>query len=212
MRTTAIWIAVSAFVLASTPAHAVFFLNFENGTDGSPVTDINGVSFQSFNGFPSIYGDSSTGNYNTTSDDLNQTWNAGSFHHNGFFWLWAGPNANAQGVKVDFTQNNGTWFTTGYSSASSFTVEVHHTDATSVNFVGAANTGGPMGYINAVASAGKFIDYVVLHDTGNAWLVDDMSGDADGVSTVPEPSTLVILGLGLVCTATLRRRRRAGAQ
>ena len=164
MRFGAMCAAASVLLLASAPANAQFFLNFENGVEGNQVVDIAGVSFQDFNGFPSLYGDSRTGNYNTTSDDLG--YGTGNFHHNGNFFVWAGPQATAQGMIVDFTENDGTWFTTGYSASSTFYVDVYHTDGTFVTFSGGANLNQPMGFIAATADAGKFIDYVVLHDTG----------------------------------------------
>ena len=76
------------------PAYA-FFIAFDDGTEGATVTDIPGVSFQSFNGFDALYGDCRAG-YNCTSDDLG--YGGGSYHHNGNFFLWAGPDASAQGA------------------------------------------------------------------------------------------------------------------
>ena len=210
MRISALGAAAAILLLASSPAGASFFLDFEDGVDGAPINDITGVSFEDFNGYPSLYGDSRTGQYNTTSDDLGGTWGTGNYHHNGNFFLWAGPQADARGVMVDFTENDGTWFTTGFSAlaGTNFHVEAFHTDGTSVEVVGAGNTGSPMAYLTVNADAGKFIDYVVLHNTGNYWLADDMSGDASRVGEpVPEPTTLLLLGGGLLGLAARRRRR-----
>ncbi|MCD6225194.1 MAG: hypothetical protein J7K32_06700 [Deltaproteobacteria bacterium] len=49
---------------------SVFFIDFEDGTDGAYINDITGVTFEDAFGHSSICGDSSTGSYNTTSDDL----------------------------------------------------------------------------------------------------------------------------------------------
>lgn len=181
-----------------------FFIDFEDGSDGATVTDIQGVSFVSFNGYDALYGDSCTGGYNTTSDDGGCS-NGGIYHHNGDKFLWAGPNASAQGVIVDFTHNDGTWFQTGYSAYSTFYIEAYLTDGTMVSVSGAANTGTPMDYLMVNATAGTYIDYVVLHDTGNYWLVDDMSGDASGVG-VAEPTSLFLLGMGLFGLGFFRRK------
>lgn len=187
-------------------ASANFFIDFEDGLDGAFVNDITGVSFKDFNGYDSIYGDSRIGKYNTTSDDLG--YGHGSYHHNGNFWLWAGPNADARGVIIDFTSDDGTWFETGYSSSSEFNVEAFLTDGTMVTVAGAGNTNSPMDYLRIEATAGLFIDYLVLHDAGNHWLVDDMSGDASGVGpVVPEPSTILLLGAGFLGLVGYSRKR-----
>ena len=56
------------------------------------------------------------------------------------------------------------------------------------------------------ANSGTFIDYIVLHDTGNYWIVDNMSGDTTGIPGVPEPATMLLLGLGLVGLAGVRKK------
>lgn len=192
-------------VVAPGMGHA-WFLNFENGTDAANVVGIPGISFMSFNGYPAIYGDSSTGNYNTHSDDLN--YGVGGYHHNGDFFVWAGTNATAQGTIVDFTNNDGTFFRTGYSvNTTNFVVTAFFDDMTSASITGAQNYGAPMSYLQINAPAGRTIDYVTLHDSGNYWLVDDMSGDATGIPGVPEPSTLLLLGMGLIGLAAKKAKK-----
>lgn len=195
-------------IMASLTGNAsAFFIDFEDGSDGiMGVNDIEDVSFQIYNGSLPLYGDSRTNKYSTTSDDLG--YGNGIFHHNGNLWLWAGMAADATGVKVDFDNNDGTWFQTGYSSTSAFYIDAFLTDGSKVTVKGNANTSQPMDFLRVDASAGLFIDYVVLHDSGNQWLVDDMSGDTSIGATVPEPATMLLFGIGIIGLAGINRRKQ----
>jgi len=187
---------------------SAFSIDFEDGSDGTAVNNIPGISLLNFNGYNPLYADSRTGSYNVTSDDLGYSMGSGAYHHNGNFFIWAGPQADARGLKIDFTNDDGTWFTTGYSSNDTFYVEALLTDGSVVLVSGAANIRTPMNYLTVNATAGLFIDSIVLHDIGNYWLVDDMSGDTSGVNPpVPEPATMVLFGLGILGLAGVNRKR-----
>ena len=207
MKKIIVFLCFSLTMLFTIGTASAFFIDFEDGTDGALVNNIAVVSFLNFNGFNPLYADSRTGAYNTHSDDLN--YGPGPYHHNGNFWLWAGATANAQGVKIDFTNDDGTWFSTGYSASSLFYVDAYLTDGSVVSVSGGANLHSPMGTLIVNATANLFIDYVVIHDTGNYWLADDMSGDASGVNpAVPEPATMLLFGLGLLGLAGASRRKK----
>jgi hypothetical protein len=195
---------MSAILAISGIANA-FTIDFEDGIDGGNVNNISGVSFESFLGYNPLYGDSRTSGYNTTSDDLG--YGFGSYHHNGNFFVWSGPNSDARGLIINFTNNDGTWFTTGYSSFSNFYVEAYLTDGNMVSTMGAANTGSQMGFLTVNATGGAYIDYIVLHDTGNYWCIDDLSGDTTSVNATPEPSTMIFLGIGLIGFACISRKK-----
>ena len=197
-------VLILALCLCFASNASAFFINFEDGVEGAPVNDIAGVSFKSYLGYEPLYADIRTGTYNAHSDDLN--YGNGSYHMNGYFSIWAGFNADARGVIIDFDNNDGTWFKTGYASASTFYLDAYLTDGSIVTVSGAGNLNSPMGYLQ-VNAASSYIDYVVIHDTGNQWTADDMSGNTSGVIPhVPEPGTLILLGIGLAGLAASRKK------
>lgn len=221
MRKALIVLCIGLIILGIGGNSSAFFIDFENGTNGAAVSDMTGIAFLDFNGYTPLYGDSGTGLYNTASDDLGLSWNDGYFHHNGYLWLWAGTKADARGVIIDFTNNDGTWFTTGYNSYAAFYVEAHLTNGITATVSGESNVTEQMSYLTVHALADTYIDYIVLRhdDFGNSWLADNMSGDASGVGefipvpdppaiiSSPEPSAIWLCAIGLICAAGFRYLR-----
>ncbi|VAX32327.1 hypothetical protein MNBD_NITROSPIRAE03-101 [hydrothermal vent metagenome] len=205
MKTMLMFVLALALSLVIVGSASAFLIDFEDGVNGAPVTDIPGISFLDYNGYASLYADCSLGSYNCS--DMNGSYSYGGYYIYDNVGLWAGPNADAQGVIVDFTSNDGTWFSTGYSANSSFYVVAYLTDGSTVTASGGNNYGVGMDFLSVAASAGTYIDYVVLHDTGNYWVVDNMTGDASGVN-VPEPGTMMLIGSGLIGLAFARRKMK----
>ena len=212
MKKILAFIAVLVMVLGFQTASYAFFIDFEGGfgRDGQSIDDISGVTFEVTGGFDWIYGDSSTGNWQTNSIDLGYSY--GNYQHYGNVFAFLGTDNNAGSGKIDFTNDDGTWFQTGYAANSSFYLEGYDTSDTMIaSAFGANNWGGnDMGWLQINAPAGEYFDYVIVHDTGNYFLVDNISGDSSGVQPggeVPEPMSMALFGIGLLGTGYLRRRK-----
>jgi len=194
-------LVILAIVMAvsMTSSSWAFFMNFEEGlgNDGGQIVGIPGVTFTNSAGLPWIYGDITTNGYNTHS--VNTGYGSGSYKMYDYVFAWLGTSGNWG--RIDFNDQNGTWFQTGVSTNTNFWVEAY--DASN-NLIASDSTGGntgdaDMAWLRVDAPTGQKISYVKLHDSGNYWEVDNMSGDmAGGTQPVPEPGTLLLLGFGLV--------------
>lgn len=171
-------------------AHADGFIDFENGVDGEPIrSTIPGLQFTTTEGYDWIYGDWRTGKYNGPYP------NNGKYYSNGNFFAWLGPN---QGMgQIDFTLGGATYIQVWVSSLSGLSVEAYNKDRKrlgSAHVAGNLSTGA-MARLRVTAPAGEKIAYVQFHDSGNQWLIDDLSTDAAGV---PEQRPPVVLIPGLM--------------
>lgn len=212
MRKLAILIVAVVMVLGVSVTSQAFLIDFETGYGRNlqPIDDIPGVAFLMTGGYPWIYGDSSTGTWNTRSIDLGYGYYGQAYQHYGNVFAFLGTEGQAGRGIIDFTNNDGTWFRTGYTSASYFYLEgydVNDTLIASTSGLGNLNQ-SDMGWLRIDAPAGQYFDYVVVHDTGNYFLVDNMSGDATGVGgVIPEPATMLLFGSGLLGLVGLRKKK-----
>ena len=142
-------------------------MDFEDGVDEDPIrSTIPGMAFTTTEGFDWVYGDQQNSIYNVQpAPDT-----SGPYASNQDFFAWLGPN-QGQG-RIDFT--DATFKTVGfsYSSESTTYLEAYDAGGTLVDEASAAGNLGT-GQLGRLQVQGD-IAYVIVHDTGNFWLIDDL--------------------------------------
>ena len=178
--------SISVFAEPEAPKNG--FIDFEDGADGQPIqSSIPGLQFTTTEGYDWIYGDWQTGEYNGPFP-------SGEYYSNGNYFAWLGPNQGAG--RIDFTEGCATYLQVWVSSAQGLTAEAYYSDgslADSESVAGNLST-GQMDRLRVDAPLNSCFSYVILHDTGNYWLIDDLSTDASGVPAT-RPPVIILPGL-----------------
>ena len=142
------------------------FMDFENGTDGVPIkSTIPGMSFTTTQGYDWIYGDKRTGNYNV------YPYGDQNYECNGNFFAWLGPNQGSG--RIDFTGATAKTVSMLTSCDSGIYLDAYDSNGSCVASdyaTGNLNTRT----MSEISVSAPSISYVIVHDAGNYWLVDDM--------------------------------------
>jgi hypothetical protein len=167
------------------PVQAGGYIDFEEGIDRQKIeSSIPGLHFTTTDNQDWIYGDWRTLNYNGPYPN-------GAYYSNGNFFAWLGENQGKG--RIDFTEEDATYLQVNVSSAYGLTGEAYdkYGQRIAISSVPANLNTGRMERLRLDAPAGKTIAYVELHDTGNYWLIDDLSTDASGVPATRPPVVLI---------------------
>ncbi len=205
-------------LMIALPASADVTLTFEEflGHDGAPIsTFYSGITFQAVgSGHGWVAADETTGRYHSSS------WPSGEEHHSGEFWIydhvsaWMGGASNAG--TIGFDNEDATFVELGYAANTVLYLEAYDSsgflldsDSAPGNLRYANNNSNGPGTLRVGAPVGQYISYVIVHDSGNSWVVDNIWTDSSGITTnpVPVPAAALLCGIGVGITGWLRRRR-----
>jgi len=205
-----LFVMVALFAMTGT-SHA-WFLDFEWGLGHDYEYLHSGIPGLDFSD-DYVYADALNGPtiWNFSSDNGSE-WNAANY------WMFGNVAAfSTTGLgRIDFANADGSWFSTGYSAFSGFYLEAYDIND---NLIDMAYGAGNLRYVDpynadgmdflTVSSASNDIAYILMHDNYNYWITDNMSGDASGVysPSIPEPTTMALLGLGLIGLGARLRKR-----
>ena len=156
------WSAVSEFTVEEFIGIAT--MDFENGIDNTVISStIPGMFFTTTQGYDWLYGDATTGNYNVDP--------YGQYVCNGDFFAWLGPN---QGTgRIDFTGATARSISLLTSTYTGLYLEAFDAQG---NMIDQDYTPGNLGsyQLAPLHVSGDDIAYMLIHDGGNYWLIDDL--------------------------------------
>lgn len=184
---------VTPGVVVNTVPPGCQMIDFEEGAEGAVIlSTIEGLQFTTTAGYDWVYGDVRSGNYYAWS----LTENIGPEHRyalNGFFFAWLGTSAG-QG-RIDFTLGTASYFSILVSTYSGVVVDAYDSEDNFLATSGWAGDNLRTDTFTRLTIDTEGMAYVIVHDTGNYWLMDDLVTDAPGVGVVPatidfDPDTL----------------------
>jgi hypothetical protein len=174
-----------AVVALTVPAARAITIDFEGGAglDGQPVSGYTGISFINDLGDPWVFLE---GAYYNCSSYPSGIWGGEYWIHDNV-GAWCTQNTSYGRILVD--NADATYFDVGYSVGNTnFYLEAYDSSNNLLDSdVGPANlrftNGNPSGmnYVHVDAPLGQYIAYVIVHDSGNFWVIDNVSTDATGV-------------------------------
>ncbi|MDP3042992.1 MAG: hypothetical protein Q8N21_01180, partial [bacterium] len=145
--------------------------NFESGTNGSPImSTIPGVKFTATGGHAWLTGDWGAG--------YNGKYPSGAYTSGGRKWAWLGA-SQSSGI-IDFTAGKASYVSIYTSTYSGLVLYAYTDDGTFLESSGWATSNINTGKMTMLSINRPTADigYVIVHDTGNYWLIDWLCTDA----------------------------------
>jgi hypothetical protein len=171
----------------NTPKHPDdIFLDFEGGIDGIQIeSTIPSLKFTTTSGLNWQYGDVRTGAYNVNP------YGTKDYETRGNFFAWLGTTGDAG--RIDFLGGGATYCSVLVSTSSGVQIDAYNSENTLIATSGRAGNNLATGTVTRLtvdAPAGQAISYVIIHDTGNYWLMDDLCTDANK-AVIPVPGRAI---------------------
>lgn len=206
------FLAIAVLGSLAGAAQADILMDFEGiPGDVQAVNDFyTGVTFgSSSTGSPLVTRRASTSNYNVSSTNGN-TYGTGEYWIHGDVGVTSALDNSGNDGEISFDNEDATYVDIQYCSSSTFWLEAYDTNGNLLD----VDTGGPNlrftnsngagpGLLHVTWDGTNHISYVIVHDTGNFWVIDNVRTDASDIT--PAPGAAALLGLGALVAG--RRRR-----
>ncbi len=153
------------------------FIGFEEFADGTNLSEnsIGGVQFTTTGGYTWRVGDFATGQYNGKYPN-------GAYTSQGTHWAWLGTSQGAG--RIDFVNGPASYFSLLTSSFTPVSLDAYGADGALLETAGPGRSNTSTGTMDElkITRSARDIAYVVVHDSGNYFLVDSICTNAPGVS------------------------------
>ena len=150
------------------------FIDFEDGIDGEAIqSNIPGLEFTTTMGLDWIYGDIRTGKYNA------YPYGSQEYEINGNFCAWLGVSGDHG--KISFPEGEATYLSGLVSTGSGVIMDAYDSNDNFLATSGWANSNVNTRTLTRLTVEAPGMAYVIIHDTGNYWIIDDIVTDAPGV-------------------------------
>jgi hypothetical protein len=142
-------------------------MDFEGGTDGNTIAGtIQGLQFDT----NWIYGDKTTGKYPV------DPYGSRRFVCNGNFFALLGPKMGEG--RIDFVNGPASYISVLTSTASGVTIDAYDSNGNKIASSGFVSDNTHTGKFTRLTIQHPGIAYVIIHDSGSNWLIDDLVTDA----------------------------------
>lgn len=212
--------AVAALLLLTVTAGSAFaditmtFEQFRGGLDQTPVgTFYKGISFESgAGGSDWIACLVESGTYNASSWPSGEQWGGGTYWVNDYVSATTALDYTGDDGIISFDNKDATYVELNYAAnAGGLYLEAYDEND---NLLDSAYGAPNLRYINGNESGpGTLrvdstdpIAYVIVHDSGNYWTVDNITTDASGITVIPAPAAILLGMVGLGVVGWLKRR------
>ena len=149
------------------------FMDFEDGIDAAIISSsIPGMEFTTTYGIDWRYGDIRTEKYNV------YPYGHQGYETNGNCFAWLGVTGDVG--RIDFTEGTATYLSVLVSTESGLSIDAYDSDGNLLASSGWAESNTHTRTFTRLTVEAPEMAYVLIHDTGNYWLIDDLCTDAPG--------------------------------
>jgi hypothetical protein len=158
-------------------------MTFEGGADGNVIySSISGMKFTTTLGYDWIYGDKTTNQYNV------YPYGSGAYICDGNVFAWLGPNMGTG--RIDFSWGTASYFSVLTSTYSGVAIDAYDSNDNLIASSGWAPSNTFTYTFTRLTVEAPGISYILIHDTGNYWLIDDLVTNAPSLTFSPMSDNL----------------------